>query len=109
MLKVRRIEQFGFPILQVSGNLDLTTFGKLLTEVVHLLENSPHTLGLDLSQVTLADASAVSLVATAAEWMAEHNGKLRILDSSPAFQEAVRMNERVIRPHSHLEVYHQVA
>lgn len=109
MLKVRRIEHFGFPILQVSGNLDLTTFGKLLTEVVHLLEQKPPILGLDLSQVSLADASAVSLVATAAEWMAEHGGRLRILDSSPAFEEAVRENGRFLRPHSHLEVYHQVA
>jgi anti-anti-sigma factor len=109
MLKVRRIEQFGFPILQVAGNLDLTTFGRLLTEVVHLLENRPQTLGLDLSQVTLADASAVSLVATAAEWMAEHDGKLRLLDTSPAFEEAVRKSGPFLRPHSHLEVYHQVA
>ena len=104
MLQVRSVHNFGFPILRVTGNLDLTTFGKLLAQLGHILEGEPRLLGLDLGEVNQADAAAVNLVATAAEWMAEHGGRLRLLDTSPAFERAVRENSSWLRPHSHLEL-----
>lgn len=109
MLKIRHLDHYGFPILHVAGNLDLTTFGRLLAEIGHLLESRPEMLGLDFSEVTQADTAAVNVVATAAEWLSEHGGRLRLLDTSPAFDRAVRENSHWLRPHSHLDIYHRTA
>lgn len=109
MLKIRTIRSFGFPILHVSGSLDLTSFGKLLTEIADLVEQQPRLLGLDLGEVTWADAAAVSVVTTAAEWLAEHGGQLRLLDTSPAFDQAIQVNRRWLRPHTRVEIHHQAA
>lgn len=109
MLKIRHIDHYGFPILHVAGNLDLTTFGKLLTEIGHRLERHPRVLGLDFSEVSEADTAAVNVVATAAEWMAAHGGRLRLLDTSPAFDRAAGENAQWLRPRTHLDIYHRVA
>lgn len=109
MLRVRRIDQFGFPILQVSGHLDLMTFGKLMAEIGALLEQKPATLGLDLSGVRHADVAGVSLVATTAECLAGKGGRLRLVDTSPQFEQALQANGTWLRPHSRMEVRHPAA
>lgn len=109
MLKIRTIHSFGFPILHVSGSLDLTTFGKLLAEIADLVEQQPRRLGLDLGEVSWADAAAVSVVSTAAEWLAEHGGQLRLLDTSPAIDSAIQANRRWLRPHTRVELQQQAA
>lgn len=109
MLRVRRIDDFGFPILQVSGHLDLMTFGKLMAEIGTLLEQKPRTLGLDLSQIDHTDVAGISLVATAARCLADKGGRLRLLDTSPEFDAAVRANGSWLLAESRLEVHHKAA
>ncbi|MEW6283828.1 MAG: STAS domain-containing protein, partial [Candidatus Eremiobacterota bacterium] len=89
MISIRRTDQFGFPILQVSGVLDFYTFPGLLQQIRGCLDAQPRRLGLDLSRVTRLDLAGLSLLLTASEWLAGRGSRLDILGTSPEVLPAV--------------------
>ncbi len=80
MLIIKRIDIFGFPILQLQGRLDLVTFPPLLSELAQM---SPFgTVGLDLTDVQDLDAAGVALLESVSDWLQASGGRLRILGCS---------------------------
>ena len=87
MIQIRVIKKFGFPILQVTGELTPVTALTFLQAVRDVCQQKPRTLGVDLSDVTDYDETSNYVLGSAAQWM---NGNLRILGMS----KAVRRNFR---------------
>lgn len=82
MLIIKRIDTFGFPILQLQGRLDLVTFTPLVQQLARV---SPRqTVGLDLADLEDLDFSGVALLKTVSEWVHAGGGRLRILGCSAA-------------------------
>ena len=87
MIQIRVWKKFGFPILQVSGEMTPGTAVTLLQAIREVCRQKPRTLGLDLSDVTDYDETSNYIVEWAAQWMGGH---LKILGMS----KAVRRNFR---------------
>ena len=87
MIQIRVTKKFGFPILQVGGEMTPVTALTFLQAVREVCKKKPRTLGLDLSEVTDYDETSNYVLDSAAQWM---NGNLRILGMS----KAVRRNFR---------------
>lgn len=81
MIQIRVSKKFGFPILQVAGEMTPVTATTLLEALRDVCKNRPKTLGLDLSEVTDYDSTSNYIVDSASKWM---NGNLRILGMSKA-------------------------
>jgi anti-anti-sigma factor len=84
MIQIRVCKKFGFPILQVAGELTPVTAPTLLQGLREVCSQNPRTLGLDLSGVTLYDSTSNYIVDFAAQWMERGQGRLRILGMSKA-------------------------
>ncbi len=65
------------------------------------LDARPRLLGLDLSEVSRADAMAVSIVAVAASSLRKHGGRLVLLGISKAFEWALEDNRHWLGPEVH--------
>lgn len=85
MIQIRVCKKFGFPILQVAGELTPVTAVSLLQSIREVCSSlKPRTLGLDLSGVTEYDSTSNYIVDFAAQWMEHSQGRLRILGMSKA-------------------------
>lgn len=87
MIRIKVCKQFGFPILQVGGEMTPVTAATFLQAVREACRRKPRTLGLDLSEVTDYDETSNYVVDSAAQWL---GGNLKILGMS----KAVRRNFR---------------
>lgn len=87
MIQIRVCKKFGFPILQVGGELTPVTAVTLLQAIRDVCQKKPRTLGLDLSEVTDYDTTSNYILDSASQWM---GGNLKILGMS----KAVRRNFR---------------
>ncbi|MBS2039092.1 STAS domain-containing protein [bacterium] len=84
MIQIRVCKKFGFPILQVGGELTPTTALTLLQAIREVCGQKPRTLGLDLSGVTEYDSTSNFVLDSAAQWLERDQGRLRILGMSKA-------------------------
>ncbi|MFN8607102.1 MAG: STAS domain-containing protein [Vulcanimicrobiota bacterium] len=84
MIQIRVCKKFGFPILQVTGELTPGTALTLLQSIREVCAQHPRTLGLDLSGVTEYDSTSNYVLDSAAQWLESGHGRLRILGMSKA-------------------------
>lgn len=97
-MTIRRIDGYGFPILRVAGALELESCDEALFALSDALDAHPRLLGLDLSEVSRADAMAVSIVGVAASSLRKHGGRLVLLGISKAFEWALQDNRHWLAP-----------
>ena len=94
MLQVRETSPFGFPILEVTGDLHVDSFEILEQALLKTLESRPERVGMDLRGVTYADLVGVSAVESAAQATRKLGGRLIIVGVSSDYRRAAMSGQR---------------
>ncbi|AJP02507.1 metal ABC transporter ATPase [Streptomyces cyaneogriseus subsp. noncyanogenus] len=76
---VNAVEQGGWSVLQVSGELDLVTSPVLRQRVHDVVAEGRHSLVLDLSEVLFCDSSGVGVLIAARRLIRSCQGRLRLI------------------------------
>ncbi|NEY34889.1 anti-sigma factor antagonist [Streptomyces sp. PRKS01-65] len=76
---VNAVEQGGWAVLQVSGELDLVTSPVLRQRVHDAVAEGRHSLVLDLSEVLFCDSSGVGVLVAARRLIRSCQGRLRLI------------------------------
>ena len=77
--KVTGVEQDGWAVLQVGGELDLMTSPVLRQRVHDVVAEGHHSLVLDLSEVFFCDSSGVGVLIAARRLIRSCQGRLRLI------------------------------
>jgi anti-anti-sigma factor len=76
---VNAVEQGGWAVLHVSGELDLVTSPVLRQRVHDAVAEGRHSLVLDLSEVLFCDSSGVGVLVAARRLIRSCQGRLRLI------------------------------
>ncbi|MFG2128815.1 STAS domain-containing protein [Streptomyces sp. NPDC048751] len=77
--KVNDVEQAGWAVLHVSGELDLVTSPVLRQRVHDVVAEGRHSLVLDLSEVQFCDSSGVGVLIASRRLIRSCRGTLRLI------------------------------
>ncbi len=98
ILEVETIEGDGLVRLQLRGELDLSTVGKVEEELKRAESGGPPLVVLDLSQLTFLDSTGLRLVITADDRAREAGRRLAVVKGPETVQRVfsiTRLDERI--------------
>lgn len=97
MLQVCENNLFGFPVVEVAGNLDMGNAHMLQEALLGAMQSKPERLGVDLRGVTSADLAGITIIEWAAQAVRTWGARLVLLGASLEYQAAAQSSSRWLR------------
>lgn len=81
----------GVAVVEVFGELDLSTAPELSTSLAPVLEQRPRALNLDLAGVDFIDSTGLTLLVRTLKRLKDHDGTLLITSPTPAVRRVLEI------------------
>lgn len=93
-MKLRVWKQFGFPIVEIEGDLDVCTYRRINDALAELFQARPKLVCLDLNHIRSIDATGCALIRWAGHYLAQNGGRLRLIGASPDVRRVLERGPR---------------